>query len=407
MPIADEIGLFVEQVNVSFYKWPIFEEEFTAFAEMSFDRFIFCSLLFLISTGPLFANIEIDDGGTTTENSNLGTVSGNIIVKSNSTYILNGNISVLTGSIEVEEGSTIIINGDISDIQGSLTINGNMTLTGSLTAEGKLEVKGSGTTTLNGGSFESTGDGVVIESGSTLSLTNGSSIDIPNGNSIENSGTISADDSGNSISGNVTGSGSVDSDLGDCSSGCSDGTLPIELLHWAGKSVNNAVELTWSSATETNNDYYLVERSLDGGAQYEVVANVEGAGTSSETLHYKLIDHPPFFGNIIYRLTQIDFDGQFEVFSAIIVQHLKPNSISTLYPSLSQPEGPLTLRGAWGVAQNVDLRILDSQGKARYVTFQQSDDRIFINTRQLSAGLYFLKGTVNQVTVQEKFVILN
>jgi hypothetical protein len=90
--------------------------------------------------------------------------------------------------------------------------------------------------------------------------------------------------------------------------------LPISLIRFNAICIgNDQVELSWSTASEINNDYFTVERSEDG-IIWEAFDVVPGAGNSSTQLNYKVIDNNPFSGLTYYRLTQTDFDGTSETF---------------------------------------------------------------------------------------------
>jgi len=76
-----------------------------------------------------------------------------------------------------------------------------------------LEVNGNGVTTLDAGSFTSTGDGVVISENATVNLQNVSAISTDSG--TENNGTINSDGTGNAIHGEVDGGGDIPTGFGD------------------------------------------------------------------------------------------------------------------------------------------------------------------------------------------------
>lgn len=86
-------------------------------------------------------------------------------------------------------------------------------------------------------------------------------------------------------------------------------TMPVELLMFNGIAADGTVELNWATASETNNDYYTVARSVDG-ITYENIATVNGAGNSNNTLDYYFKDTDPIHGINYYRLIQVDFDGK-------------------------------------------------------------------------------------------------
>jgi hypothetical protein len=84
--------------------------------------------------------------------------------------------------------------------------------------------------------------------------------------------------------------------------------LPITLVDFLVSQKAATVVLHWKSESEINNDYYTIERSEDG-INWHYLGVVDGAGNSSDTLHYRMIDQNPLFGVSYYRLQQVDFDG--------------------------------------------------------------------------------------------------
>ena len=86
--------------------------------------------------------------------------------------------------------------------------------------------------------------------------------------------------------------------------------LPIKLINFDAILRQNKVRLNWSTATETNNNYFTVERSGDG-EHFEKVTTQRGAGNSSTTRTYEAVDEFPLPGYSFYRLKQTDFDGHY------------------------------------------------------------------------------------------------
>lgn len=87
--------------------------------------------------------------------------------------------------------------------------------------------------------------------------------------------------------------------------------LPIELLTFTVTMEVDKVVITWTTATEINNDFFTVERTLDG-INFEEVLEMPGSGNSFEPLIYNGYDEYPLPGTSYYRLKQTDYDGQFE-----------------------------------------------------------------------------------------------
>jgi hypothetical protein len=84
--------------------------------------------------------------------------------------------------------------------------------------------------------------------------------------------------------------------------------LPVELLQLEGARVQSGVELSWKTAVEVDNDYFILERSPDG-VSFEPITEVDGKGNSSSLQTYLYLDAHPFPGINYYQLIQVDSDG--------------------------------------------------------------------------------------------------
>mgnify|MGYP001559542831 CR=1 FL=1 len=89
------------------------------------------------------------------------------------------------------------------------------------------------------------------------------------------------------------------------------GVLPIELLYFKGKLIeNNNIFLEWVTLSEINNDYFTLEKSIDGFIFNELI-NIPGNGNTNKYINYDYIDCVPFKPITYYKLKQTDYDGQF------------------------------------------------------------------------------------------------
>lgn len=84
--------------------------------------------------------------------------------------------------------------------------------------------------------------------------------------------------------------------------------LPIELVSFTAECNGNRVVLEWTTATERNNSYFVVERS-DDAVYFTEIARLAGAGNSIEPLSYTYTDYNAHGGDNYYRLVQVDYDG--------------------------------------------------------------------------------------------------
>ena len=94
--------------------------------------------------------------------------------------------------------------------------------------------------------------------------------------------------------------------------------LPIELVRFTGECGGGSINLKWTTWTETNNDFFTVERS-NNGTDFEVVDVIEGAGNSNQSITYNAIDNLPYGGTSYYRLKNTDFSGKSEYSDIIAV----------------------------------------------------------------------------------------
>ncbi len=96
--------------------------------------------------------------------------------------------------------------------------------------------------------------------------------------------------------------------------------LPIELIGFNGKCTGNENMLYWSTASESNNDFFTVEKSTDM-KNWTNVTTLKGAGNSNTILNYTAYDYSPsFLIADYYRLKQTDFDGKYTYSDVISVK---------------------------------------------------------------------------------------
>ena len=90
----------------------------------------------------------------------------------------------------------------------------------------------------------------------------------------------------------------------------SNGALPIKLISFNAKLNNDQVNIDWSTASEKDNDFFTIERSVDGKT-FDEIERVKGAGTCYITKNYNSTDANPAIGKSYYRLKQTDYNGHF------------------------------------------------------------------------------------------------
>ncbi|MCC6638097.1 MAG: T9SS type A sorting domain-containing protein [Ignavibacteriaceae bacterium] len=96
--------------------------------------------------------------------------------------------------------------------------------------------------------------------------------------------------------------------------------VPVELSSFSASVTLNNVELNWTTATETNNFGFSVERRSED-SEFEEIGFVKGNGTSTLINSYSFIDSKPLSGVVYYRLKQIDLDGSINYSNEVLADN--------------------------------------------------------------------------------------
>ncbi|HEV9036884.1 MAG TPA: T9SS type A sorting domain-containing protein [Puia sp.] len=125
------------------------------------------------------------------------------------------------------------------------------------------------------------------------------------------------------------------------------GTLPILLSAFGATLGEGGVDLDWTTSLEINSDHFVVERSSNAGAGWDVVGTISAHGNSVATLHYSFTDNKPVQGTSEYRLQMVDKDGKY-AFSE--VKTIRTGMITgvSVYPNPARDFVNVTLGSASG-----------------------------------------------------------
>lgn len=170
--------------------------------------------------------------------------------------------------------------------------------------------------------------------------------------------------------------------------------LPVELQSFnVFSQAGNRVQLTWSTATETNNDKFVVERSRDG-VNYAPFTEVRGAGNSLVERTYACYDQEPYAGVSYYRLRQIDFNGASRVYPAATVQVIQPRGLQVF-----SGEDAIVVRMSPAELQASALELVNAQGQRIWSAdemVRSGAAEVRIPTAGFPQGIYFVRAlTVN------------
>ncbi|MDH3269484.1 MAG: T9SS type A sorting domain-containing protein [Ignavibacteria bacterium] len=201
-----------------------------------------------------------------------------------------------------------------------------------------------------------------------------------------------------------------------------DNIVPVELISFTASILQNekAVQLNWTTATETNNSGFEIERKeLGVGSQeleWEAIGFVPGFGTTTEPKSYSFIDDYVSTGNYKYRLRQIDLDGIFEYSNEIEVEIDFTPKEFVLYQNYPNPFNPNTVISyQLPVSSNVTLKIYDVLGNEVAILVNEEKQpgvyEVEFNChsdegQNLSSGFYFYQLKAEGFVQTKKMILL-
>ncbi len=184
--------------------------------------------------------------------------------------------------------------------------------------------------------------------------------------------------------------------------------LPIELLSFNAIAKDRKVEITWTTASEINNDFYTIERTKDG-LSFETVSTIDGAGNSTTLIDYFDTDYSPYEGISYYRLKQTDFNGTFSYSNLIPVNYYFGDDGFTVYPNPTTIEAQLTLDLTGLKDQEVLVVVRDVQGKEFYSKvnlISENNQLIALDLEnRLVAGVYVVVASSSNKIYSQKLIV--
>jgi|GEM_PF-1831870 len=130
--------------------------------------------------------------------------------------------------------------------------------------------------------------------------------------------------------------------------------LPVEWVSFDAQNAGAQVQVSWTTATEINSDYFTVERSADG-LNFQKLLKIQAAGNSLGLRQYQALDDQPLIGISYYRLRQADLDGSESLTPIVAVQRGQTaSSTAAVWPNptsgLLQWSGNVSRNGVYTVS---------------------------------------------------------
>ena len=186
--------------------------------------------------------------------------------------------------------------------------------------------------------------------------------------------------------------------------------LPVELASFTSSVNSNNVILNWSTTQEQNNKGFEIERN-SFGAGWKKVGYVEGHGTINTQQNYTFKDIALQTGRYIYRLKQIDYNGNFEYYelsNEVAIGVPSKYLLAQNYPNPFNPSTVLSFQ--LPVAGFVSLKIFDISGREVSSLVNEVKDAgyysVTFDAKNLSSGTYFYKLSTDKFSDVKKMVVV-
>ncbi len=189
--------------------------------------------------------------------------------------------------------------------------------------------------------------------------------------------------------------------------------LPVELIAFKVQNVKDQAKLTWSTASETNNSHFKVQKSTSG-SNFRNIGRVEGSGTTLEEQNYLFYDEELGTGTIYYRLKQVDHDGSSEYSNvkAIAVNDSRSNKalkalkIKTIAPNPFRND--FEVKYDLKKSQRVTVSLRNTRGATLYQRSFVGNEGInefkYNEGHKLKRGAYILTIKGNQQQISQKLI---
>ncbi len=161
--------------------------------------------------------------------------------------------------------------------------------------------------------------------------------------------------------------------------------LPVSLLDFHATALDKHVEVSWATTSEINNDFFTVQKSIDGKS-WSVIGIVDGVENSDKLTNYGFTDRAPVIGIQYYRLIQTDLNGN-STFSHVASVNFNIGLSKTVnvFPNPVVNIATITVEGTY---ENAVIIIFNSMGKKVMELNNQSGNRFEINTSGLEEDIF-------------------
>jgi photosystem II stability/assembly factor-like uncharacterized protein len=187
------------------------------------------------------------------------------------------------------------------------------------------------------------------------------------------------------------------------------GGIPVELINFTAHLLESEIVLEWTTATETNNSGFEIERKSDTQVWLKI-GFIPGHGTTTEKQNYQFTDRPEDAGEYFYRLKQIDFDGSFEYSNEVNIEFIQQFTfaLGQNYPNPFNPTTTITF--SIPEREVVTLKIYNSLGEIVGELANEEKEsgnyEFDFDASELPSGIYFYTLTSGKFIKTNKMILL-
>ncbi|HQP03480.1 MAG TPA: Ig-like domain-containing protein [Bacteroidales bacterium] len=181
--------------------------------------------------------------------------------------------------------------------------------------------------------------------------------------------------------------------------------LPVSLVLYEAKCNNGITEIDWATVSESNNDYFVIERSKDL-VSFEEIARVNGQGNSNDYKFYRYFDRNAASGTNYYRLKQVDYNGRLTTYTTVnssCSSSVSGELMALVYPNPFNTQLNVSIENV--VEGEVVIELFDVAGRKLFGLNEYNYSEIYfreLNIDNLVTGMYYLKIHINGQIITKK-----
>jgi hypothetical protein len=182
-------------------------------------------------------------------------------------------------------------------------------------------------------------------------------------------------------------------------------TLPVELIYFNVEKHSSGAMLSWATASEQNNDFFIIEKTSNNDMKFEYLATIQGNGNSNIVQQYNFIDNYSDNTQVYYRLSQYDFDGSYKELGIISFE----DNLESENPKL-QFQNPISQNDILHIKVNREfagqISIFTIDGRHVHSIYDSFGTNHLLSIPDLSKGTYLIITNDNQKKTTHKLMVL-